>query len=179
MKELSLHILDIVQNSIRAGATSIKIIVAENLPKNSYEISIRDNGCGMDNQTLTQITDPFFTTGKKKTGLGIPLFKQHAEAAGGSLTIKSEKEKGTTVEAIFEHNHIDRQPMGDIAGTIIGLIRSSPEIEFIYRHSFNNKHFTINTNEIKNELKEININNLEIISFLTDMINENIEEITN
>jgi hypothetical protein len=175
MKELSLHILDIVQNSIRSGASLIQIVVVENQDQNRFEIKITDNGCGMNMETLQQINHPFFTTDKKKTGLGV----QHAEAAGGSMAIESETGKGTSVKAVFEHNHIDRQPMGDIAATITGLIRSFPNIEFVYRHSYNNKHFTIDTQEIKNELEGIGINNKEIISFLKDMINENIDEITN
>jgi hypothetical protein len=178
MKELSLHILDIVQNSIRANASLIEIYINENKDRNQIEIKIIDNGSGMDPETLAQINNPFFTSGTKKTGLGVPLLKQHAEAAGGNLVIESVMGKGTTVKALFEHDHIDRQPMGDIAGTITSLIRAFPNKEFVYRHYFNSKHFTIDTHEIKNELEGIDINSREIISFLTDMINENIEEIS-
>jgi hypothetical protein len=179
MKEISLHILDIVQNSIHAGASLIYIYIIEKKEQNYFEIKITDNGCGMNQETLNQINDPFFTTGKKKTGLGIPLLKQHAEAAGGKLVIESEIGKGTSIKAVFENDHLDRQPLGNIAGTITGLIRSCPNIEFVYRHTCNNKHFTFDTHEIKNELEGININNKEIISFLTDMINENLEDVTN
>ena len=179
MKEISLHILDIVQNSVKAGATLIYIAINENIKQNKFEVIIRDNGCGMNHEILNQISDPFFTTGNKKTGLGIPLLKQNAEASGGQLTIDSEEGKGTTVKADFLHDHIDRQPLGDITGTIIALIRICADIEFVYRHSYNNKHFTFDTKEIKNEIEGISINNNEIISFLTDMINENLEEITN
>jgi hypothetical protein len=179
MKELSLHILDIVQNSINAGADLIEIFVDENKDQNRLEFKIIDNGSGMDKEILDQINNPFFTTGKKNTGLGVPLLKQHCEATGGKLTILSEKSKGTTVMALFEHKHIDRQPMGNIAATITGLIRAFPDIEFVYIHTINNKHFTIDTRQIKNELEGIDVNSKEIISFLNDMINENIEEISN
>jgi hypothetical protein len=178
MKEISLHILDIVQNSIHAGASVIKIYISENNSQNLFEVKITDNGAGMDKETLNQITDPFFTTGNKKTGLGIPLLKQHTEATGGKLIIESEKGKGTIVDALFINDHMDRQPLGDIASTITGLVRTCPDIEFIYRHSYNSKHFTFDTNEIKKELDGIQINNNEIISFLNDMIKENLEEIT-
>ena len=177
MKEISLHILDIVQNSINAGANLIQIIVAEDMELNQLTIIISDNGYGMDQETLNLINDPFFTTANKKTGLGIPLFKQHAEAAGGNFVVETEKRKGTTVKAMLQHDHIDRQPMGDIAATITGQIRAFPDIDFVYRHTFNNKHFTLDTREIKTELQEIRINSREIISFLKDMINENLIEI--
>lgn len=179
MKEISLHILDLVQNSINAGANLIQIIIAEDMELNQLTIKIADNGRGMDQETLKLISDPFFTTAMKKTGLGIPLLKQHAEAAGGTLVVETEKGKGTTVNAMFQHNHIDRQPMGDITSTITGLIRAFPDIDFVYRHTFNNNHFTLDTREIKTELQEISINSMEIISFLTDMINENLIEIRN
>lgn len=179
MKELSLHILDLAQNSVNAGATAIQIIVTENTVANKLEIKISDNGKGMTDEVLKQISDPFFTTGNKKTGLGIPLVQQHTKATGGEFKIKSSPGKGTILTAVFAHNHIDRQPMGDIAATITSLIRSYPNIDFIYRHSFNNKQFTIDTCEIKLELDGIPINKKEIIDFIYDMIDENLQEIKN
>lgn len=177
MKELSLHILDIVQNAVHAKATKIEIEVDEAITNNLLEISIRDNGTGMEQSVIDRILDPFFTTKNKKTGLGIPLFKQHAELAGGNLEIKSVVGKGTEVAATFEHGHFDRQPMGDIVKTLIGLLRSYPEIDFIYKHSVNAKRFELNMIEIKKELDGLPVNSPEIIKFLVQMIEENLNDI--
>jgi anti-sigma regulatory factor (Ser/Thr protein kinase) len=179
MTEISLHILDLVQNSVNAGANAVQISIDENTIKNLLEIKISDNGKGIKTEELSKVDDPFYTTGNKKTGLGIPLIKQQAEATGGQFEINSVEGKGTTITAIFTRNHIDRQPMGDIASTITSLIRAYPHIELIYKHAFNNKIFTFNTGEIKAELKEIPINKKEIIDFIKDMIDENIQELTN
>ncbi len=177
MKELSLHILDIVQNSIHARASRIGIKVVEDNKHNLLSIEISDNGMGMQQEVIDNILDPFFTTKDKKTGLGIPLFKQHAELAGGDLKLKSTPGKGTTLIASFEHNNIDRQPMGNIVQTLTGLIRSNPYIDFIYQHKINDKEFTLNTIEIKNEIDGIPISSKEVMSFLEQMIKENLEDI--
>lgn len=177
MKELSLHILDIVQNSIHAEASEIKIEVIEDIQRNLLSISIEDNGKGMTQEIVNRLLDPFFTTKQKKTGLGIPLLKQHAELAGGNLEIDSEPGKGTCIKATFEHRHFDRQPMGDVTQTLIGLIRSNPEINFIYKHSVNEKKFELNMSKIKEELDGLPVNSREILNFLEQMIKENLNEI--
>jgi anti-sigma regulatory factor (Ser/Thr protein kinase) len=179
MKELALHILDLVKNSVNAEATAVQISIIENTETNKLKIKIADNGNGMLPEMISKVEDPFFTTGNKKTGLGIPLMKQQAEATEGKFEIISIPGKGTTVKALFTHNHIDRQPMGDIAATITSLIRSYPEIEFIYKHSYNKKQFVLDTCEMKVELNGIPINKKEIIDFIKDMIDENLREITN
>jgi hypothetical protein len=179
MKEISSHILDIVQSSIRSGTSLIQIIIVEDKVQNRFEIKIIDNGCGIDQEIINQINNPSFINENKETGFEILLLKQHAEIAGGWVKIESEKGKGTSVIALFEHNHILRQPMGDIAETITRLIGTFPNIDFVYRHTYNNKHFTIDTREIITVLEGVSISNVEIISFLNDMIKENLEEITN
>lgn len=178
MTELALHILDLVQNSVNAGANAVQINIIENTISNKLEIKIKDNGKGMDFETISKVDDPFYTTGHKKTGLGIPLIKQQAEITGGKLEIQSIPGKGTTLYAVFSHNHIDRQPLGDIASTIVSLIRAYPEIEFIYKHTYNNKNFTLDTCELKAELQEVPINSQEIIDFIREMIDENLKDIT-
>lgn len=179
MTELSLHILDLVHNSINAGANAVQIVIIENTKTNKLEIKISDNGSGILPEIMNKVEDPFFSTGNKKTGLGIPLIKQQAEATGGKFEINSIHGKGTTIKAVFAHNHIDRQPMGNIAATITSLIRSYPEIEFIYKHSYNKQQFTIDTCEIKAELSGIPIDKQEIIDFIRDMIDENLLDIIN
>ncbi len=170
MKELSLHILDIVQNSVHAGATEIGIEVTESLADNQYIISISDNGKGMDEETLQALSNPFFTTKNKKTGLGIPLLQQHAEMTGGSVNIWSEPGKGTVITATFMHNHFDRQPMGDMAATFISLIVAYPQIDFTYNHATESNDVHINTFKIKEVLEEIPITSKEVLEYIRSII---------
>jgi hypothetical protein len=176
MKELSLHILDITQNSIQAGATLIEIEVIENSKLNIYNISIEDNGKGMCENELKQVFDPFYTSKDKKTGLGLPLLKQHTEMAGGNLQIISNPGIGTKVIASFQLNHFDRQPMGHIAQTIVSIVRANPELDFVYRHKVNSRDFSIDTREIKSELGKIPITSSEVMNFLEEMIRDNLCE---
>ena len=177
MKELSLHILDLVQNSIQANSQRITISIEENLKKDTYSVTIADDGHGMSEKTLLNILDPFFTTKNKKTGLGIPLLKQHAELTGGSVKIESKEGIGTKISARFSHSHFDRQPLGDIVGTITGLIRSYPDLDFEYHHKINNKAFNFNTYEIKQELEGISLASAEVIAFIKEMLEGNLEEL--
>jgi anti-sigma regulatory factor (Ser/Thr protein kinase) len=177
MTELSLHILDLVQNSVKAGANVVKISITEDTKINILEIKIIDNGEGIDAELISKVDDPFYTTGNKKTGLGIPLIKQQAEATNGKFEINSVPGKGTTLYALFTYDHIDRQPLGDIASTIVSLIRAYPDVEFIYTHSYNNRKFNMDTCELKAELQGIPINSKEIIAFIKEMIEENLHEI--
>ena len=179
MQTLSDHILDIAQNSIRAQASRVEIELQENITKDSLVITIRDNGCGMDETTVAKVTDPFFTSRTvRKVGLGIPLFKQNAEATGGTLKIKSKPGEGTTIESSFGLLHWDRPPMGDIAGSIVILVSANPEINFIYRHTTEKGEYTFDTNEVKEILEGVPLNDPEIVIALRQMIRENIKEIT-
>jgi hypothetical protein len=178
MKDLSLHILDIVQNSTRAGATLVYIDVVENDAKDLLSIQISDNGSGMTPEVLKNVTDPFYTTRTtRKVGLGIPLLVQNAERTGGSVTINSEVGKGTCVKAIFKLTHIDLPPWGDMGGTVALLASGHPNIDFKYCHIRNGLRFNFDTQQIKNELNTIPITHPEVIRFMTDMIKENLQEI--
>ncbi|MBN1117708.1 MAG: ATP-binding protein [Bacteroidales bacterium] len=172
MKEISLHILDIVQNSIHAGSSSIEINIRESKIDDCLSFVVSDNGSGMDKTEIEKILDPFYTSKNKKTGMGIPLLKQHAEMAGGKIEISSEKGQGTTILALFEYNNIDRQPLGDIKSTITGLIRTNPEIDFIFTLQIENNRFELDTQEIKKVLEGIKINTPEVIRFLDNKIDE-------
>jgi hypothetical protein len=178
MKELSLHILDIVQNSLHAGATEISVLVSEDVESNLYSIAIKDNGKGIPKETLDNLLDPFYTTKNKKTGLGIPLLKQHAEMTGGNLWIESKVGTGTTISANFQHNHLDRQPMGDIAATISGIVRANPDIRIIYQHEVDDKVFTFDTNAIKAEIEDLPINSREVLNFIEEFIRDNLNELS-
>jgi signal transduction histidine kinase len=131
VKELSLHILDIVQNSTKAGATEISIEVVESLRKNLLRMTVRDNGCGMSQEVLATIVNPFSTSRTtRKVGLGLSLLQAAAEQCNGTMSIESKEGKGTVVTATFEHNHIDRVPLGDMVSTLITLISGCPDIDF-------------------------------------------------
>ena len=178
MKDLSLHILDIVQNSISAKATFIEIAIEENHKANTYFVRIKDNGIGMSKEMLEKVTDPYVTSRTtRKVGLGLPLLKMNAERTGGNLKISSEEGKGTEVEAEFINNNIDRLPLGDIAGTIVILASANPMIEFIYTHTVDGEQYIFDTREIKEALEDVAINDVHIFKYLKEMINENLQEI--
>lgn len=178
MKELSLHILDIVQNSVAAGAKLITLDLIEDENTDLLEFSIKDDGCGMTEETLKKVTDPF-TTGRttRRVGLGIPLLKAAAELTGGGLELTSEPGVGTTVTARFVYDSIDRQPLGNMAETILGLITSYENIDFVYYHRVNEKKFTIDTREIKGILGEVSLNEPEVVLWLSGFLNENETEL--
>ena len=134
MEDLSLHVLDVAENAIMAAASRIEIVIIDNRDKLMQTISITDNGTGMDKETVKNALDPFFTTKKKKTGLGIPLFAQAAKEAGGALKIRSTLDKGTEIKATFRLDHIDKKPLGNMVETIRVLKATHPEIDFIYEH---------------------------------------------
>lgn len=178
MKELSLHILDIVQNSVAAGAKFITLDLIEDVNTDLLEFSIKDDGCGMTEETLKKVTDPF-TTGRttRRIGLGIPLLKAAAELTGGELELTSEPGVGTTVIARFVYDSIDRQPLGNMAETILGIIISYENIDFVYYHRVNEKEFTIDTREIKGILGEVSLNEPEVVLWLSGFLNENETEL--
>jgi anti-sigma regulatory factor (Ser/Thr protein kinase) len=171
MEELALHILDIVQNSIRAGARNIKITVEESTEVDTISIVITDDGSGMDEDTIKQLSDPFFTTrDTRNVGLGIPLFAQTAEMCGGKVEIDSKLGLGTTVTAEFRLDHIDRPPIGDMAATIWALITLNPKVEFEYRHTSDDAEFVVNTAEIKNFLGVRKLNAPRMAKYLKEYL---------
>ncbi len=179
MLEISLHILDIINNSVKAGASLIGVTVCEDRQGNRLSVEITDNGCGMDEAFLRSVTDPFKTTRTtRKVGLGLSLFKAAAEAAGGSFAIESEKGKGTAVRADFVYNHIDRQPLGDMAQTITTVLSGNPAIDFQYRHTVDGREFLLDTREVRQVLGDVELSQPEIILWLTDYITEGLREIS-
>ena len=178
MKTLSEHILDIVQNSVRAKATLIEIIVEESKKNNLCVLTIKDNGCGMDAEMLKQATNPFFTSRKtRKVGLGIPLLKQNAEAAGGKFTLESELNAGTTLCAGFQLSNVDRPPTGDICEALYLLFLSYRDIELVYHHKTDKGDFRISTSELNEALGDVSWQQKEIRNGIIDLIKTNLEEI--
>lgn len=176
MKDLSLHILDIAQNSIRAGARNISISFAESGKASTLVIEVTDDGSGMAQEVLERVTDPFYTSRTtRKVGLGIPLFMHNAEASGGRLQIRSEQGRGTTLTATFGLDHIDRPPLGDMAGVMVMLAGANPELRFIYRHRAEEDEFVFDTAEVEEALGGVPISDPKVMRFLKEMINENLE----
>jgi anti-sigma regulatory factor (Ser/Thr protein kinase) len=179
MIELSLHILDIVQNSIRAHASRIEIIIDEEVDHDRFIIEIIDNGDGMSAEQLDEASNPFFTTRTtRKVGLGISLLKQNAEQTGGSLSIQSTLGEGTRLKVTFSHHHVDRPILGDIAGTMTLLIGANPKIRFIYIHRTAISDFEFDTNEVIEELGGTPISHPDILKALKELINENLDLIS-
>jgi hypothetical protein len=178
MKDLSLHILDIVQNSISAGASLVEIVILENPAEDTYKLVVKDNGKGMNSDILQKATDPFFTSRTtRNVGLGLPLLKQNTERTGGSFKLDSKPGEGTVVEAIFSFKHIDRLPLGDIGGVIAILASANPLIEFTYTHHTQEDCFSFDTREVKAELDGLPINNASVLQFIKELINENTKAI--
>jgi anti-sigma regulatory factor (Ser/Thr protein kinase) len=178
MKDLSLHILDIVQNSIRAKAKLIEIEINELPKENQLIITITDDGSGMNPEQLKSAIDPFYTSRTtRKVGLGLSLFKQNAEMTGGTFNLESELGKGTKVTATFGLNHLDRPVMGDLVGTLLILICTPEEIDYVIKHQTPSGKFVLDTREIKQTLENVPINNPEVRSFLKEMLKENLEQI--
>ncbi len=162
MEELALHILDIAENSIRAGARTIEIEVAEDLQQDRLLITIRDNGKGMDKRTLRHALDPFFTTKpNKRVGLGLPLLAAAARQAGGDIAIRSKRGAGTEVEAAFQYSHVDRQPLGNLAATMEALIIGNPDVDFRLVHRSPKGVKQLDTRNIRAALDGAPINSIE------------------
>jgi hypothetical protein len=140
MLELALHVLDILQNTVEAGATHVALTIHEDAPADRLTITVADNGRGMDAATVAQVTDPFYTTRTTRhVGLGLPLYAMAAAQAGGRLAIRSQPGLGTTVEAMFQLSHPDRQPLGDMAGTLLAFLLSDRAPELRYEHQVRGK----------------------------------------
>lgn len=180
MKEIALHILDIAQNSIRAGADEIRITLSESVPDDILSLVIADDGKGMDQETCRKAADPWFTSRTtRKVGMGLPLLKMNASLSGGGMTITSEPGKGTTVTATFGYSHVDRPPLGDVSGTIALLILSNPSINIIYSHICEGTEWSISTSEIKEVLGDDAVTDLTIVRSVREIINENVAETRN
>ncbi len=177
MKELSLNILDITENSVKAKATLVEILLTEDNER--LTISIKDNGIGMTEEVRRSVIDPFYTTRTtRKVGLGIPLFKFAAEQTGGGIQICSrhigehKEDHGTQVSALFYKNHIDFTPLGDVISTVTTLIQGHPDTDFLYRHIFGDSEVSLDTRELRSVLDGIPLDSFEILLW----IKENLEE---
>lgn len=180
MQEISLNILDIAQNSVKARATLITIIVDIDSSSGKMVCEIIDNGSGMTEEQVKNVTNPFYTTRTtRKVGLGVPFFKMTAEMTGGSFDIFSTPGAGTKVIARYNTGHIDMLPLGDIKATVISLVSVNPDIDFVYTSRYDGSEFTMDTREFKKVLDGVPINSPEVLNFIGEFITENQNSIIN
>lgn len=178
MRELSLHILDIAENGITAGADCIHIFITEARSADRLKIVIRDNGRGLPPEKLNKITDPFVTTRTtRRVGLGLPLLAAAARRCDGDLTVDTKPDEGTEITATFKYSHIDRAPMGDIAATITTLIMGNPDIAFVYTHMIDGNDFSLDTREIKKEMPDLSLTDPAVIHHLTNSIRSSLKQL--
>ena len=169
MKELSLNILDIAKNSTRAGASLIEILLVTD-EKGFLTMTIRDNGCGMDEETLKRVSDPFYTTRTtRKVGMGIPLLRMACEATGGGLSILSstkEEDHGTTLVATFDSTHIDFAPVGDVVSSIVILISGDPDRDFLFLDKTPEREVKLDTRELRAVLGDVPLGEYEVLEWI-------------
>ncbi len=182
MKELSLNILDIVENSVKAGASLTEILLTEQ--GNALTITIRDDGCGMDAETVRRVTDPFYTTRTTRAvGLGLPLLKLEAQQTGGDVTVTSRDTAtypdthGTEVTAVFYTDHIDCPPIGDIPATVVTLVQGHPDTDFLFVHTNGENEVRFDTREIREILEGVPLDSFEVLQWIQGFLAEGYESL--
>ncbi|MBQ6376627.1 MAG: ATP-binding protein [Lachnospiraceae bacterium] len=179
MPEISLNVLDVAENSTRAGASLVTITVEANTASDTLTVVIADDGCGMTPEMVEQVTDPFFTTRTtRRVGLGVPFFKLAAEMSGGHFDIQSKVGVGTTVTAVFGLSNVDRMPLGDITSTIHTLVTMHEDTDFLYRYTYDGDSFELSTAEMKEILGDVSFQEPEISQYIRDFLKENEQEVT-
>lgn len=177
MKEISLNILDITENSVKAGATLTEILINET--DAVLELVISDNGCGMSEEVLKGVVNPFYTTRTtRNVGLGLPFLKLAAEQTGGSMTIESKSREehpenhGTKVTAVFNKNHLDYTPLGDIIATLVTLIQGHPDTDFYFSHRVSGKNVELDTRQLKSVLEDVPLDSFEVLNWIREYLSE-------
>ena len=177
MKELSLNVLDIAKNSVKAKATLIDISLIEE--GNKLTLTITDNGCGMKPEIVETVMNPFYTTRTtRKVGMGIPLLLLAAEQTGGTVTVFSRhvednpQDHGTVITATFFTDHIDFTPIGDLVASIETLIMGSPDIDFTFTHDMNGHAVQLDTRQLREVLGEVPLDSFEVIQWIGDFLRE-------
>lgn len=180
MKELSLNILDITENSVKAKAALTEILLDET--DETLTLTIKDDGCGMSEDVVRGVTDPFYTTRTtRKVGLGLPLLKLQAEQTGGNITVSSKQARfegdthGTTVTAVFYKNHIDFTPLGDVTATLTTLIQGHPDTDFLFCHKKGENEVSLDTRQLREVLEGVPLNSYEVIKWTEEYLREQYE----
>ena len=178
VREIALHLLDIVENSVTAGASKVRIAIDEDLREDQLRIVVDDNGHGMDDTLLDHVTDPFVTSRTtRKVGLGIPLFKAAAEACNGYLHIESAVCVGTKLKVNFQRSHIDRMPLGDLAGTLLTLLVGFPTVRWIFEYRKGDAEFLFDSGPIIEELGDVPITEPSILAFVRRLLQEGVDRV--
>lgn len=183
MKELSLNILDVAENSVKAGASLTQILLTEQ--DGMLTLEIVDDGCGMSEEIVRSVTDPFYTTRTtRKVGMGIPLLKLACEQTGGNLTISSVTEEddpvshGTHVTATFDMNHIDFTPIGDVSASVLTLIQGHPDTDFLFVHRRNGRVVELDTRELREVLEDVPLNSYDVMEWIGGNLQEQYEALS-
>lgn len=171
MKELSLHLLDLLQNSIEAGASKIEIKIDEDFKTDVLALEVSDNGRGMSEEQIAKVLDPFYTTRTTRhIGLGLPLLLEACHRCDGNMEIHSRPGTGTTIQATFRHSHIDRAPLGDIPSVLMTVLFAENKIDWLYTHKFNEEEFRLGSSEIRKELVDIPITHPKVRNWLLNFL---------
>lgn len=180
LPEISLTVLDIVSNSITAGASNVSILIGADRATDRLTFTVEDDGRGMTKEQLERATDPFYTTRTTRDiGLGLPFLKQEALMTGGDFSISSEPGKGTSLTAVFGLSHIDRMPLGNITETIHQLIIYNENVRFLYTYRFDSKEFTLDTAEIREILGDVSFKEPEVSGFILAFLEEHKQDVDN
>ena len=167
MRDLSMHVLDIVQNSLAAGSTEVEIRIHEHLPEDLLVMVVKDNGRGIPKGMLPRVTDPFITSRQtREVGLGLSLLKEAAERCAGGLEVYSEEGRGTTVVASFRHDHFDRAPLGDMGETLGVLIAANPDLDFLYEHRVDDRTYLLDTRQMRQILGSVGLEDPTVLDFV-------------
>ena len=173
MRELSLHVLDVIQNAIEAGASKIEVRIEEDLERDLMTVEVADDGRGMSQEWVKKVLNPFTTTRKTRhVGLGLPLFAEAARRCGGDLSIQSKPGKGTRIKATFRHSHIDRAPLGDISAALLAVLLSESPVDLEYLHKVGTHEFQFSSLEIRKELDDIPLTHPKVRSWLSQTLCE-------
>ena len=179
MPEISLNILDVAENSVKAGAKLVELTVEADFADNRLTVIISDDGCGMTKEQVEAVTDPFYTTRTtRKVGLGVPFFKLAAESSGGTFDIRSEKGRGTVVTAVFLLDSIDRMPLGDMVSTVHTLVTMHENMDFVYRYRVDEREFMLDTREFREILGDVSFTEPDVSNYIRDYLRENTQEVT-
>lgn len=178
LPEISLNILDVAENGLRAEATEVEIRIEVNVEEDTLQVWIIDNGFGMTSEQMKQVTDPFFTTRTtRRVGLGVPFFREAALATGGNFEINSEPGIGTNVHATFGLSHIDRMPLGNMVDTMHTLILTNQQIDFRYVYRVEDREFVLDTREFREILGDVPFDLPEISIYIKEFLKTNTEEV--
>jgi hypothetical protein len=178
LEDLSLHILDVAENALRAGASCIRILIREDLLRDLMEVEIEDNGAGMPPEMVQRVLDPFVTTRTtRRVGLGLSLLAEAARAAGGDVEVSSGVGQGTRVKASFRHGHIDRKPLGDMGTTLVSLLLANPQIKLVYQHLRDEGEFRLDTEELRSELDPVPLDSPEVANWIRAYVKQGLEQL--